>query len=95
MKLIYNINNKSNYNHPEGIKGVQKNPFIKSSFKKDKSKKKLNNCIEDNFEYDLNRTVEELRETYEYNKTIQNAFSIGGDSDSLEVITGGIAEAYY
>ncbi|MBQ8728460.1 MAG: ADP-ribosylglycohydrolase family protein, partial [Oscillospiraceae bacterium] len=66
--------------------------------------------------YPMDFTLDEIRDTYEFNETcqntvpqalkaffestdfedaIRNAISIGGDSDTLAAITGGIAEAYY
>jgi len=66
--------------------------------------------------YELDFTLDEIRDTYEFDETcqgtvpqaieaflestsfedaIRNAISIGGDSDTLAAITGGIAEAYY
>lgn len=64
----------------------------------------------------MNFTLNEIRDTYEFNETcqntvpqalmaffestsfedaIRNAISVGGDSDTLAAITGGVAEAYY
>ncbi|MGV8944868.1 MAG: ADP-ribosylglycohydrolase family protein [Lutibacter sp.] len=103
------------HNHPEGIKGAQ---AVTSAIflARSKSKDEIKKYIEKEYGYDLSRTVDELRETYEYNETcqrtvpeaiicflestdfedaIRNAISIGGDSDTLACITGGIAEAYY
>jgi ADP-ribosylglycohydrolase len=34
-------------------------------------------------------------ESSDFESSIQNAISLGGDSDTLACITGGIAEAYY
>jgi ADP-ribosylglycohydrolase len=66
--------------------------------------------------YKLDFTLDEIRDTYQFNETcqeavpqaieafleslsfedaIRNAISIGGDSDTLAAITGGVAEAYY
>ena len=71
--------------------------------------------IEDNY-YDIDFTLDEIRETYQFNEicqdtvpqaleaffesknfedAIRNAISIGGDSDTIGAITGGIAEVYY
>ena len=71
--------------------------------------------INDNY-YSMNFTLDEIRDTYEFNEicqdtvpqalkaffesvsfedAIRNAISIGGDSDTLAAITGGVAEAYY
>ena len=104
------------HNHPEGINGAQAVAGLILLSRTEKDKAILRQYIEKEFGYDLNRTVDELRETFEYNETcqrtvpeaiicflestdfedaIRNAISIGGDSDTLACITGGIAEAYY
>ncbi len=36
-----------------------------------------------------------FRESQSYEDAIRNAISLGGDSDTLACITGGIAEAFY
>ena len=72
--------------------------------------------IAQEFSYNLNRTVEEIRPHYSfdvscqgtvpeaiiafldsdsYEDAVRNAVSLGGDSDTLGCITGGIAEAFY
>jgi ADP-ribosylglycohydrolase len=68
------------------------------------------------FDYDLDRTIDEIRPTYDFDVSCQGsvpeaiiaflesadfenairlAVSIGGDSDTIACITGGIAEAFY
>lgn len=59
------------HNHPEGIKGAQSVAGLIVTAKKEKDKEKLKAYIVKEFGYDLNRTVDELRETYEYNETCQ------------------------
>ena len=72
--------------------------------------------MEDRYQYDLNRTLDEIRPSYGFDETcqgtvpeaiiaflestdfedaIRKAVSLGGDSDTLTAITGGIAEAAY
>lgn len=72
--------------------------------------------ITERFNYNLNRTVDEIHPNYSfdvscqgtvpeaiiafldsetYEDAIRNAISLGGDSDTLACITGGIAEAFY
>lgn len=41
------------------------------------------------------QAIEAFLESTDYEDAIRNAISIGGDSDTLAAITGGIAEAYY
>lgn len=41
------------------------------------------------------QAIEALLESTDFEDAIRNAISIGGDSDTLAAITGGIAEAYY
>ena len=66
--------------------------------------------MEQTFGYDLSRACDEIRPYYCHVETCQqtvpealspfedalrNAVSLGGDSDTLACITGGIAEAFY
>lgn len=72
--------------------------------------------LEEDFGYDLSRTLDEIRPTYhfdvscqgtvpvavqaflestDFEDAIRNAISVGGDSDTIGAITGGIAEAAY
>ena len=104
------------HNHPEGIKGaLATNDAIylaRNSFTKEKIKKH----IEDNYRYDLNRKLDDIRPDYkfdvsckgsvpesiicfleakDYEDTIRNAVSLGGDADTQAAIAGGIASAYW
>ena len=104
------------HNHPEGIKGaLATNDAIylaRNSFTKEKIKKH----IEDNYRYDLNRKLDDIRPDYKfdvsckgsvpesiicfleaenYEDTIRNAVSLGGDADTQAAIAGGIASAYW
>ncbi len=104
------------HNHPEGIKGAQSTASAIFLARKGVSKREIKKFIEDNFGYDLSKSLEEIRPHYEFNEScqetvpqaiisflestnfedaIRNAISLGGDSDTLACITGGIAEAYY
>lgn len=81
-----------------------------------KSKGYIKNYIQKFFKYDLNRSVDQIRETYDFSEkaidtvpesiicflestsfedAIRNAVSLGGDSDTMACIAGGVAEAYY
>jgi ADP-ribosyl-[dinitrogen reductase] hydrolase len=104
------------HNHPEGIKGAQAAAASVFLARTGKSKNEIKRFITDSFGYDLNRTIEEIRPTYQFDESCQGtvpeaiiaflesadyenavrlAVSIGGDSDTLAAITGGIAEAFY
>lgn len=112
------------HNHPEGIKGAQATAEAillmrmarQSGGDIEAYKKRLRNLITDRFDYDLSRTLDDIRPTYRFNEScqatvpeaitaflestgfedaIRNAISLGGDSDTLAAITGGIAEAAY
>lgn len=104
------------HNHPEGIKGAQATAVAIFMARKGQSKEDIKTAIAQSFDYDLNRTVDEIRPTYVFNEScqetvpeaiiafleskdfedaIRNAISLGGDSDTLACITGGIAEAFY
>lgn len=83
--------------------------------KSGKSISEIRNYINENY-YTMNFTLDEIRNSYEFNETcqntvpqalqaffesdsfedaIRNAISIGGDSDTIGAICGGVAEAYY
>lgn len=104
------------HNHPEGIKGAKATAACIFLARKGKSKDEIKNYIESSYGYDLNPSLDEIRESYYFNETcqetvpeaitaflesvdfedsIRNAISIGGDSDTLAAITGSIAEAAY
>lgn len=104
------------HNHPEGIKGAQATALAVFLARTGRDKESIRSRIVDQFEYDLDRTVEEIRPMYNfdiscqgtvpealvafldsesYEDAVRNAVSLGGDSDTLACITGGIAEAFY
>lgn len=57
--------------------------------------------IRDSYEFDVScqgsvpQAMEAFFESTDFEDAIRNAVSIGGDSDTLAAITGGVAEAYY
>jgi ADP-ribosylglycohydrolase len=80
------------------------------------SKKEIKEQIQKDFLYDLNFTIDDIKEKYSFNPTSQGsvpqslmcffesndfesairlAISLGGDSDTLACMTGGIASSYY
>lgn len=104
------------HNHPEGIKGAQATALAIFLARTGTSQATIRSEISQRFEYDMDRTVEDIRPEYSfdvscqgtvpeaiiafldsesYEDAIRNAISLGGDSDTLGCITGGIAEAYY
>jgi ADP-ribosylglycohydrolase len=104
------------HNHPEGIKGAQAVASAVYMARIGKSKDEIKNFIVDTFDYDLDRTIGEIRPAYDFDVSCQGsvpesiiaflesagfenavrlAVSIGGDSDTIACITGGIAEAFY
>jgi ADP-ribosylglycohydrolase len=104
------------HNHPEGIKGAQATATAVFLARKGRSKSEIKQFIETTFEYNLDRTIEEIRPDYKFDVSCQGslpeaiiaflestdfenairlAISIGGDSDTIACITGGIAEAFY
>jgi ADP-ribosylglycohydrolase len=104
------------HDHPEGIKGAQATALAVFLARTGESKESIRKEIARRFHYDLERTVEQIRPSYEfdvscqgtvpeaivcfldstdYEDGIRKAVSLGGDSDTLSCITGGIAHAYY
>ena len=104
------------HNHPEGIKGAQATALAVFLAREGHDKESIRRRIAALFNYDLNRTVDDIRPDYSfdvscqgtvpeaiiafldstsYEDAVRNAVSLGGDSDTLACITGGIAEAFY
>lgn len=57
------------HNHPEGIKGAQAVASAIFFARTGSSKEEIRNYIEKNFDYDLCRSVDEVRETSVFNET--------------------------
>jgi ADP-ribosylglycohydrolase len=104
------------HDHIEGIKGAQATASAVFLARTGKSKGDIKKYIETEFDYNLDQTIDKIRETYEldvscqgtvpqsitaflestdYEDSIRKAISIGGDSDTIACITGGIAHAFY
>jgi ADP-ribosylglycohydrolase len=104
------------HNHPEGIKGAQAAALAVFLARTGHGKEDIRTQVSRRFDYDLQRSVDEIRPGYgfriscqetvpeaivafldslSYEDAVRNAISLGGDSDTLACITGGIAEAYY
>lgn len=103
------------HNHPEGIKGAEATTVAIYMARTGSTIDTIREVIDRKY-YPMNFTLEEIRNTYQFNETcqntvpqalmaffesnsfedaIRNAISVGGDSDTLAAITGGVAEAYY
>ena len=104
------------HNHPEGIKGAQATAAAIFLARCGKSKQEIRDYVAQTFDYDLSRTLDEIRPTFTFDETCQRtvpeaiiafldsrdyedairlAVTLGGDSDTIACITGGIAEAFY
>ena len=104
------------HNHLEGIKGAEATASAIYMARNGSSKEEIEEYIEKEFHYNLDRTLDEIRPEYHMDETCQrtvpeaiiafleskdfedavrNAVSLGGDTDTLGVITGSIAEAFY
>ena len=104
------------HNHPEGIKGGQATAACVFWALHGESQASIKTLVGERFGYDLNFSLDEIREAYkfdvscqgsvpqaivaflessDYEDAIRNAISIGGDSDTIAAIAGGIAEAFY
>lgn len=104
------------HDHPEGIKGAQATALAVFLARTGHDKEAIRSRIKQQSEYDLDRTIDQIRPGYgfdvscqgtvpeaiiafleadSYEDAIRNAISLGGDSDTLACITGGIAEAFY
>ena len=113
---FYGGSSKATHNHREGVKGAQATCASILWARKGESKESIRNLVQTMFQYDLNRTCDDIRPTYHFDETCQGtvpeaiiafldstsyedavrkAVSLGGDSDTLACITGGIAQAFY
>ena len=59
------------HNHPEGIKGAQATAMAILWARTGVPRHRIRRDIEQQFDYDLSASVDELRETYQYNETCQ------------------------
>jgi len=115
VKLLARKVTEVTHNHPEGIKGAEAAAVAIYMARTGSSRDEIREVTNREY-YPMNFTLDEIRNTYEFNETcqetvpqalmaffestdfedaIRNAISIGGDSDTLAAITGGVAEAYY
>jgi ADP-ribosylglycohydrolase len=104
------------HNHPEGIKGARAAAAAIFLARQGRPKPEIKQYLQDQFAYDLDRTLDQIRPHYRFDETCQGsvpqaviaflesadyedavrkAISLGGDSDTIACITGGIAQAYY
>jgi len=59
------------HNHIEGIKGAQATAGAIFMAREGESKEKIKEYIENTFNYDLSRTLDEIRPTYKFNESCQ------------------------
>ena len=59
------------HNHPEGIKGAQATAMAILWARSGIPRNRIRRDIEKQFDYDLSKSVDEIRETYQYNETCQ------------------------
>jgi ADP-ribosylglycohydrolase len=104
------------HNHPEGVKGAQAVALAVFLARHGADKETIRVEIARRFDYDLSRSVDEIRPDYrfdvtcqgsvpeaivafldstDFEDTVRNAVSLGGDADTQACIAGAIAEAYY
>lgn len=107
---------KVTHDHPEGIKGAQVTAAAVFLARQGTSKKEIKHYLTEQFGYNLEQTLDEIRPQYsfdascqgsvpqavraflestDYEDAVRKAISLGGDSDTIACITGGIAQAYY
>ena len=59
------------HNHPEGIKGAQATAWATYLSRTEKDKSVIKKSIEDNYGYDLDFDLEDLRKNYKFNESCQ------------------------
>lgn len=65
------------HNHPEGVKGAQATALAVFLARKGHGREAIKREVEDRFGYNLNRTVDEMRPTYEFNEICQDTVPQG------------------
>ena len=104
------------HNHPKGIEGALATCDAIYLARIGASKDEIKEHVEIRYEYDLNRSLDEIRPIYsfdvscagsvpesiicflesrDFEDTIRNAVSLGGDADTQAAIAGSIASAYW
>jgi len=104
------------HDHAEGIKGAQATAAALFLARTGSEKAAIKDCVQAEFGYDLERSLDEIRPGYSFDVscqgsvpesiiaflesedwegTVRNAVSLGGDADTMACIAGGIAEAFY
>lgn len=72
VKLITKIVTKVSHNHPEAIKAAESISTAIFLAKSGETKQEIKNYIKDNY-YDINFTLNEIRESYSFNVTCQGS----------------------
>jgi ADP-ribosylglycohydrolase len=104
------------HNHKEGVKGAQATALAIYLARTGKRKSDIKTEIGERFNYDLSRTLDDIRPVYRfdiscqgtvpeaiiaflesenYEDAVRKGISLGGDSDTIGCITGGIAQGFY
>ena len=104
------------HNHPDGINGALATCDAIFLARMGSSKEEIKQHIENNYNYDLSRKLDDIRPGYDFDvsckgsvpesiicfleasdfeDTVRNAVSLGGDADTQAAIGGGIASAYW
>ena len=71
VKKLSKIVTEVTHNHPEGIKGAEATSIAIYMALTKKSKEEIKRYIEENY-YDLNFTLDQIRDTYKFSATCQN-----------------------
>jgi len=76
------------HNHPEGVKGAEATALAIFMARKGETKERIREEVSERFEYDLSRTVDEIRPDYKFEvscaKSVPESIICFLDSDSFE-----------
>lgn len=88
VRLMARLSAAVTHNHPEGIKGAEATASAIYLARKGKTKAEIKTYIENSFEYDLNRTCDEIRPNYYHvescQKTVPEAITAFLEGESFE-----------
>ena len=86
---------KVTHNHPDGIRGAQATAMATLAARFRTPKSEIQEMIETGYYRSVPQAIKAFLEANSFEETIRLAVSIGGDSDTIAAIAGGIAGAYY
>lgn len=96
-KLLSKLVTEVTHNHPEGMKGAEATTVAVYLAKTGKDIQEIRDTysFNESCQGTVPQALQAFFESTDFEDAIRNAISIGGDSDTVAAICGGVAQAYY